>query len=121
VVATLWRLHYVQKVVVNSGRGQWCRRRRDELRTQRAFAAAATGVADSRRRESVRVDVKIDVFRALAQLPARKRACVLLRHYADLSEADVADLLDISVGTVKSQTSKVLRQLSDLLSEQGER
>jgi RNA polymerase sigma factor (sigma-70 family) len=51
------------------------------------------------------------LFDALARLPARKRACVLLRHYGDLSEAQVADLLGISVGTVKSQTARALRQL----------
>jgi RNA polymerase sigma-70 factor (sigma-E family) len=113
-------LHYLRRVVVNGGRGAWRRRRRDEVRTQRAGAARQIGVADQRRSESVLVETQVDVFRALAQLPVRKRACVLLRHYADLSEAEVADLLNVSVGTVKSQTSKGLQQLSELLSEQGE-
>jgi RNA polymerase sigma-70 factor (sigma-E family) len=109
-------LHYLRRVVVNGGRGEWRRRRRDE----RVVAAQNIGAADRRSGESVLVEVQVDVFRALAQLPARKRACVLLRHYADLSEAEVADLLDISVGTVKSQTSKGLHHLSELLGEQGE-
>jgi RNA polymerase sigma factor (sigma-70 family) len=45
-------------------------------------------------------------------LSLRKRACVLLRYYADFSERETADALGISVGTVKSQTSKALRQLA---------
>jgi RNA polymerase sigma-70 factor (sigma-E family) len=61
--------------------------------------------------------VRLDVERALRRLPARKRACVVLRHYAGLTEQETADLLGISVGTVKSQTAKGLAQLKDHLSQ----
>lgn len=54
---------------------------------------------------------------ALAQLPPRERQCVVLRHYADQSEADVADLLSVSVGTVKSSTSRGLLRLRTALAE----
>jgi RNA polymerase sigma factor (sigma-70 family) len=57
------------------------------------------------------------LLRALARLPARKRACVVLRFYLDLSEADTAAALGVSVGTVKSQTAKALRRLQRLLGE----
>jgi DNA-directed RNA polymerase specialized sigma24 family protein len=50
-------------------------------------------------------------------LPVGKRACVVLRFYADLSEADTAAALGVSVGTVKSQTAKALRTLRQLLAE----
>lgn len=59
--------------------------------------------------------VGVDVRRALAKLPARRRACVVLRFVFDLSEREVADTLGISVGTVKSQTSKGVRTLKGLL------
>lgn len=59
----------------------------------------------------------IDLLRALARLPARKRACVVLRFYMDLSEADTAAALGVSVGTVKSQTAKALLRLQHLLAE----
>jgi RNA polymerase sigma-70 factor (sigma-E family) len=59
----------------------------------------------------------IDLLRALARLPARKRACVVLRFYLDLSEAETAATLGVSVGTVKSQTAKALRRLEQLLAE----
>ena len=54
---------------------------------------------------------------ALQQLPARMRATVVLRHYADLSERETADVLGCSVGTVKSQTSKALERLRRDLAE----
>jgi RNA polymerase sigma-70 factor (sigma-E family) len=61
----------------------------------------------------------IDLLRALARLPAGKRACVVLRFYLDLSEADTAAALGVSVGTVKSQTAKALRRLQRLLADPG--
>ena len=59
------------------------------------------------------------MLRALARLPVRKRACVVLRFYFDLSEAETAAVLGVSVGTVKSQTAKALRRLGQLLAEPG--
>ncbi|MEV5281616.1 SigE family RNA polymerase sigma factor [Streptomyces sp. NPDC051994] len=57
----------------------------------------------------------LDVRAALARLPFRKRACVVLRHAFDLSEKDTAMALGISVGTVKSQTSKGMAELERTL------
>jgi RNA polymerase sigma-70 factor (sigma-E family) len=57
----------------------------------------------------------VDVRRALARLPFRKRACVVLRHSLGLSEQETAEVLGVSVGTVKSQTSKGLAELRKML------
>jgi RNA polymerase sigma-70 factor (sigma-E family) len=65
--------------------------------------------------------LRIDLDRAVAALPLRRRACIVLRYYADLSERDTAAALGISVGTVKSQTAKALRQLERALSVTGAR
>lgn len=59
----------------------------------------------------------VDVRRALARLPFRKRACVVLRHSLELTERETAEALGVSVGTVKSQTSKGLAELRKLLSQ----
>ncbi len=52
---------------------------------------------------------------ALAQVPPRQRAALVLRYYDDLSEAETAAALGCSVGTVKSQTAKGLARLRSLL------
>jgi RNA polymerase sigma factor (sigma-70 family) len=57
-----------------------------------------------------------DVRAALAALPPRMRAAVVLRHWLDLSVEETAELLNCSAGTVKSQTAKATARLRDLLS-----
>ncbi len=56
------------------------------------------------------------MWHALATLPPRRRAVVVLRYYEDLSEREIANLLRIAPGTVKSQCSAALRSLRDELS-----
>jgi RNA polymerase sigma-70 factor (sigma-E family) len=59
------------------------------------------------------------VFRALAALPARMRAAVVLRHLDELSVAETAAALRCSEGTVKSQTARGLAQLRAALAAEG--
>lgn len=95
---------YVRKVLVNTWSSWWRRKWRGEQPADRLPDHAAPDVfADRDRRDAVR--------RALAGLPTRQRAVVVLRFHEDLTEAQVAHLLGVSVGTVKSQTSKALAKL----------
>lgn len=59
-------------------------------------------------------DVRSVLLAALSQLPPRRRAAVVLRHWEGYSESETAQVLNCSVGTVKSQTSRGLEQLRDL-------
>jgi RNA polymerase sigma-70 factor (sigma-E family) len=61
----------------------------------------------------------IALRQAVATLPHRKRACIVLRYLVGMSESETAALLGVSVGTVKSQTHKALRLLRDQLGEQS--
>lgn len=108
---------YLRRVVINAGRGRWRRLRRDrEMASRSAGSCRATGAGPTDE-----VEARLDLLDALRGLPPGKRACVLLRHYADLSEADVARLLGISVGTVKSQTSRALQQLEQAINQSSVR
>jgi RNA polymerase sigma factor (sigma-70 family) len=57
------------------------------------------------------------VVAALRRLPVRQRAVIVLRYYDDLTESDVADLLGMAVGTVKSHTARGLERLRTELEE----
>jgi RNA polymerase sigma-70 factor (sigma-E family) len=57
------------------------------------------------------------VLAALRRLPARQREALVLRFYLELGEADIAESMGISAGTVKSTTSRALAALGRLIGE----
>ena len=59
-----------------------------------------------------------EVLAALRRLPARQRECVVLRYYLDMSEAQAAQAMGVSTGTVKSATSRGIAALARLLREE---
>ena len=73
------------------------------------------------RAESGHADLALDVRRALAALPAGQRAVIVLRYLDDQSEAEIARVLGISTGTVKSRAARGLASLrtAGLLDRQG--
>jgi RNA polymerase sigma-70 factor (sigma-E family) len=99
---------YVRRIIVNAYTSSWRRRWRGEL-AHAVVPEPSTlpGQVD----EVDEVGERDVVWQALGRLPPRQRAVVVLRYFEDLPEAHVADLLGITVGTVKSQTAKALRQL----------
>ena len=95
---------YVRQTMVRTAIG-WRRRRwRGEMPSG---DVPETRAAD----DLVAVDRRDRLRRALLTLPPRQRAAVVLRFYEDRTEADVADLMGCSVGTVKSQTARALAHL----------
>jgi RNA polymerase sigma-70 factor (sigma-E family) len=75
--------------------------------------------ADAAAPPGVDVENRLLLREALGRLPPRQRAAVVLRHIADLPVEDVADILQVSTGTVKSQTSAGLATLRRLLADQS--
>jgi RNA polymerase sigma-70 factor (sigma-E family) len=64
---------------------------------------------------AARADDRDQLMRALADLPTRQRAAVVLRYLEELSEVETAAVLRCSVGNVKSQTSRGLAKLRSVL------
>jgi RNA polymerase sigma-70 factor (sigma-E family) len=65
--------------------------------------------------EAIRTVERAAVVAAMRTLPRRLREAVALRYYADLTEAQTADVMGVSVGAVKSYTSRGLERLADQL------
>jgi RNA polymerase sigma-70 factor (sigma-E family) len=57
---------------------------------------------------------------ALAQLPARQRAAVILRYYLDMSENQVAEVLGYPIGTVRSHTARGVARLREIFAQSTE-
>jgi RNA polymerase sigma-70 factor (sigma-E family) len=100
---------YARGVVANLARSRIRSAVRERRRIARFWSQRSERVDDPD------VPAVLDVREALQRLPFRKRACVVLRHAFDLSERDTAAALGISVGTVKSQTSRGVAELERLL------
>lgn len=98
---------YVRRVMVNTQTSWWRRRRVDERPT------AELPERPSGRDAAADLDLHDALWAALVTLPRRQRAMVVLRYYEDLSEADTAEVLGVSVGTVKSATSRALSRLRE--------
>lgn len=101
---------YVRRAIVHANLTLWSRLRSRETRMAEMPETGSNdpiaGIADV-----------ITVRRAIAALPARQRAVLVLRYLEDRTELETADMLECSVGTVKSQTSKALAKLRLTLSD----
>ena len=95
---------YVKRAIVHANINHW---RRVRSRERLTSEIPEVGVAD---RASAVADQDA-VRRALAGLPPRQRAVLVLRYLDDMSEQETANVLGCSVGTVKSTTHKALTKL----------
>jgi RNA polymerase sigma-70 factor (sigma-E family) len=93
---------YVRRVLMTTFLTWWRRRWRHEIPTATIPDSAV---------EDGDAELRLSINRALADLPARQRAVIVLRYLDDLSEADAARALGCSTGTVKSQTARALARL----------
>lgn len=101
---------YLRRAVANTANSKLRRRY-----LERREAARRTG--DDRGVRTVDEDAadRDAVWQALQRLPDKQRAAVVLRYYEDLSVEETATVLGVSEGTVKSQVSRGLDRLEQLL------
>ena len=124
VFAALYRRHgadlrtvtdphaYLTTGVMNAARSALRRRR-----TARAYVPPRPGLAPAAEDEVLLGQGDREVLAALAELTVRQRQVVVLRYWSELSEQEIADVLRVSRGTVKSTASRALRLLRGLLGE----
>lgn len=98
---------YLRRCLYN-GHSSWWRRRRDVI---------VETVADRPYEQLGSVESRVVLTEALARLTPKQRAVLVLRFYEDQTEAATAEVLRVSVGTVKSQTHAALRRLRESSSD----
>ena len=101
---------YVRRILVNESISRWRRRRWRETSVPEVRDTALPAHD---------VDEQVVLRQALARLAPRQRAVIVLRYFDDLTEAQTADALGISVGTVKSQSRDALARLRTLVPDLG--
>ncbi len=100
---------YVRRALVNTRTSQWRKRKVDEFACDELPEQEAAPASDPAEQQSLHDAM----WRAVLRLPDRQRAMVVLRYYEDLSEAQTAEVLGVSVGTVKSAVSRALGKLRE--------
>jgi RNA polymerase sigma-70 factor (sigma-E family) len=93
--------------LIDEGRRPWRRERPVQLLPDRPDHASGRSGTDER----------MTMLSALAEVPPRQRAVLVLRFYEDRDVADAARILGCSEGTVKSQTARGLARLRELLGD----
>lgn len=102
-------LAYARRTLANARIDSWRRRRREVLTDPETVPDGASPGHEDRLADR---DLLV---RALRTLPVRQRRIVVLRHFVGLPEAEVAEELGVSLGTVKSTASRALARLREEL------
>lgn len=102
---------YARRILVNEHNSLWRRAwKRNERPTEVLPEAAVVDEYDD--------GTSSELWASVQTLPRKARAVLVLRYYEQLTEAETAEVLGISVGTVKSQTSRALAALRERVREE---
>ncbi len=103
---------YVRRILVNENNSMWRRPFKRRETTTSELPEVPTHDGDG---------PDTELWEHVQALPRKQRAAVVLRYYEQLSEAETAAVLGVSVGTVKSQTSRALATMRVRMSAQEDR
>jgi RNA polymerase sigma-70 factor (sigma-E family) len=107
---------YVRRILINSLKDRWrARRRVVEVSFDDARPSPQAGPSPYRQ-----VELRRSMVAALLRLPVGMRSVLVLRYFEDLSEAEIARILNCSAGTVKSQAARGLVRLRAALGPEAE-
>ncbi len=112
---------YLRVSVVNGARSALRRRRSDRARLRLVPDEVADTLPEPSvgpATEALLADQRRRLFAAVTQLPPRQREVLVLRYWGELSEAEIAHLLGISAGTVKSSASRGIAALASRWEEE---
>jgi RNA polymerase sigma-70 factor (sigma-E family) len=101
---------YVRRILVNEHNSLW---RRAWKRREHTAEDTVLHALDKPHHDAPDDGVGAALWEVVQTLPRKARAVVVLRYYEEMSEAETAAVLGISVGTVKSQTSRALAALRE--------
>ncbi len=107
---------YLRTTVLNLARGR--ARHLGVIRRNRPDPHPDMASAES---GAIRNDDRARVVDALRCLSERQRACLVLRHYEDRTESEIAEILDISIGSVRTHVHRGMQNLERLLDEEATR
>jgi RNA polymerase sigma-70 factor (sigma-E family) len=101
---------YLNRAVVNGGRDRLRHGRRSAVLLPRMVPVPEE--RPSAEQDAVRHEEADRLWQAITALPYRQRQVLVLRYYLDQSEADIAETLEVSRGSVKKHASRGLASLS---------
>ncbi len=107
---------YLRRTLYNLATDRW--RRQETWR--RKLPVLGAGQRVTAPDLTAAVDLRDTLIRALHQLPAQQRAAVVLRYWEQLSEAEAAEVLGCSAGTIKAAASRGLRRMRELTTNRTE-
>ena len=97
---------YARKTMYHLQVTRWRRRRVVE-----SFTGNVPDLPGAQSDHTERTVLQLSLRSAMSRLTAKQRAVIVLRFFDDLTEAQAAETLGVSVGTIKSQTAKALERL----------
>ncbi|MDK1472695.1 SigE family RNA polymerase sigma factor [Streptomyces sp. 549] len=100
---------YLRRTMTNLHISAWRRRKLNEYPTEELPESPSGDDQDAMRGTELRAVL----WQALARLPEPQRTMLVLRYYEGRTDPEIAEILDISVGTVKSSIWRSLRRLRD--------
>ncbi len=105
---------YLRTAVVNA-----CRSAHRHRAVVTKYAQAPDGAVPGPDEKALQAETSDEVMAALRRLPGRQQEVLVLRYYSELSEAEIADALGISRGSVKSHSSRGIAALREQLRPGG--